>query len=221
MSEARRAQRCPPRPRAWACPSSKTTPTATCGSTSRRRAAHRAQPRAAASTSAPSPRCWRPACAWASWSRRPRSIPSCCRPSRPPTCTAPASTSAWCTRCCRATSWPATCRPSAPSTRAARRHAGRAGARDARHRRAWNTPDGGMFLWARLPAGIDAVDLLPKAVERGVAFVPGAAFYADGRRPAHHAPVLRHRQPASRSTPAWRRWPLPWLLLLDRPSRGL
>ena len=42
----------------------------------------------------------------------------------------------------------------------------------------WNAPDGGMFLWARLPAGVDAVALLPQAVERGVAFVPGAAFYA-------------------------------------------
>ena len=47
----------------------------------------------------------------------------------------------------------------------------------------WNTPDGGMFLWARLPAGMDAVALLPHAVERGVAFVPGAAFYADGGDP--------------------------------------
>jgi 2-aminoadipate transaminase len=43
----------------------------------------------------------------------------------------------------------------------------------------WNSPDGGMFLWARLPAGMSALDLLPDAVERGVAFVPGAAFYAD------------------------------------------
>ncbi len=43
----------------------------------------------------------------------------------------------------------------------------------------WNTPDGGMFLWARLPAGTEAVALLPEAVERNVAFVPGAAFYAD------------------------------------------
>jgi 2-aminoadipate transaminase len=43
----------------------------------------------------------------------------------------------------------------------------------------WNAPDGGMFLWARLPAGLDATALLPKAVDRGVAFVPGAAFYAD------------------------------------------
>ncbi|MEJ5992616.1 PLP-dependent aminotransferase family protein [Ramlibacter sp. PS3R-8] len=42
----------------------------------------------------------------------------------------------------------------------------------------WNAPDGGMFLWARLPAGLDAAALLPHAVERGVAFVPGAAFYA-------------------------------------------
>lgn len=43
----------------------------------------------------------------------------------------------------------------------------------------WNAPAGGMFLWARLPPGMDAVELLPKAVDQGVAFVPGAAFYAD------------------------------------------
>ena len=43
----------------------------------------------------------------------------------------------------------------------------------------WNKPDGGMFLWARLPKGMDAIALLPKAVEKGVAFVPGAAFFAD------------------------------------------
>lgn len=42
----------------------------------------------------------------------------------------------------------------------------------------WNSPDGGMFLWVRLPAGMSAIDLLPKAVDKGVAFVPGAAFYA-------------------------------------------
>jgi 2-aminoadipate transaminase len=42
----------------------------------------------------------------------------------------------------------------------------------------WNTPAGGMFLWARLPACMNAVDLLPHAVDKGVAFVPGAPFYA-------------------------------------------
>ena len=43
----------------------------------------------------------------------------------------------------------------------------------------WNSPAGGMFLWVRLPEGMNAIELLPEAVERNVAFVPGAAFYAD------------------------------------------
>ena len=42
----------------------------------------------------------------------------------------------------------------------------------------WNRPNGGMFLWARLPEGLNAIELLPHAVDKGVAFVPGAAFYA-------------------------------------------
>ncbi len=42
----------------------------------------------------------------------------------------------------------------------------------------WNRPQGGMFIWARLPAPLDAMQLLPLAVERGVAFVPGEAFFA-------------------------------------------
>jgi 2-aminoadipate transaminase len=48
----------------------------------------------------------------------------------------------------------------------------------------WNQPTGGMFLWLTLPAHMNAVDLLPKAVARNVAFVPGAAFYAD--HPQHN-----------------------------------
>ncbi len=47
----------------------------------------------------------------------------------------------------------------------------------------WNTPVGGMFLWARLPEGMNAQELLPKAVDKGVAFVPGAAFYNDHADP--------------------------------------
>jgi 2-aminoadipate transaminase len=42
----------------------------------------------------------------------------------------------------------------------------------------WNTPDGGMFLWVKLPQGMNATEMLPKAVERNVAYVPGAAFYS-------------------------------------------
>lgn len=47
----------------------------------------------------------------------------------------------------------------------------------------WNRPVGGMFLWVKLPLGMSAVELLPKAVERGVAFVPGVAFYAQDPDP--------------------------------------
>ncbi len=42
----------------------------------------------------------------------------------------------------------------------------------------FNVPVGGMFLWLRMPEGIDTVALLPRAVKRNVAFVPGAPFYA-------------------------------------------
>jgi 2-aminoadipate transaminase len=48
----------------------------------------------------------------------------------------------------------------------------------------WTVPSGGMFFWLTLPAGTDATALLPKAVDRGVAYVPGAAFYADN--PQHN-----------------------------------
>jgi 2-aminoadipate transaminase len=40
-----------------------------------------------------------------------------------------------------------------------------------------------MFFWVRLPEGIDAMALLPRAVEAGIAFVPGAAFYAHAPDP--------------------------------------
>ena len=45
----------------------------------------------------------------------------------------------------------------------------------------WNVPEGGLFLWLALPAGINTTDLLPIAIEREkVAFIPGKPFYADG-----------------------------------------
>ena len=43
----------------------------------------------------------------------------------------------------------------------------------------WKTPAGGMFFWVELPEGVDATALLPKAVAQGMAYVPGAAFFAD------------------------------------------
>jgi DNA-binding transcriptional MocR family regulator len=43
---------------------------------------------------------------------------------------------------------------------------------------AHNRPDGGMFVWARLPDGWDAAALLERALAREVAFVPGFPFFA-------------------------------------------
>ncbi|MFJ4241533.1 PLP-dependent aminotransferase family protein [Streptomyces iakyrus] len=42
----------------------------------------------------------------------------------------------------------------------------------------WNRPEGGMFLWARLPEPYDTTALLPRVVRQNVAYVPGAPFYA-------------------------------------------
>ena len=45
----------------------------------------------------------------------------------------------------------------------------------------WSRPIGGLFLMLRLPSTeIDTKKLLPEAIEAGVAFVPGASFFADG-----------------------------------------
>lgn len=45
---------------------------------------------------------------------------------------------------------------------------------------AWTEPRGGFSLLLTLPAGFNASALLPRAVEHGVAFMPGAAFFVDG-----------------------------------------
>ncbi|MFD2370341.1 PLP-dependent aminotransferase family protein [Brevibacillus sp. GCM10020057] len=43
----------------------------------------------------------------------------------------------------------------------------------------WIEPKGGMFLWVKLGEQVDATALLAKAVEQGVAFIPGAPFYVE------------------------------------------
>ncbi|MFJ8463269.1 aminotransferase-like domain-containing protein [Streptomyces swartbergensis] len=42
----------------------------------------------------------------------------------------------------------------------------------------WTRPEGGMFLWARLPEPYDTTALLPQVVRHDVAYVPGAPFHA-------------------------------------------
>ncbi len=42
----------------------------------------------------------------------------------------------------------------------------------------WTKPDGGMFIWVTLPEGIDTKLMAEKAIRKGVAYVPGEAFFA-------------------------------------------
>jgi hypothetical protein len=45
----------------------------------------------------------------------------------------------------------------------------------------WTKPQGGMFVWVTLPAGLDGAELLAASLrEERVAFVPGGAFFVDG-----------------------------------------
>jgi 2-aminoadipate transaminase len=44
----------------------------------------------------------------------------------------------------------------------------------------WSDPAGGFFLWPTLPDGIDAQRMLPRAMEHGVIYVAGEAFFVDG-----------------------------------------
>ncbi len=44
----------------------------------------------------------------------------------------------------------------------------------------WTRPAGGFYVWLRLPDGIDAKAMLPRAISARVAYVPGTGFYADG-----------------------------------------
>lgn len=44
----------------------------------------------------------------------------------------------------------------------------------------WTRPEGGLFLWVTLPEGLDTERMLPKALERKVAYVIGSPFFVDG-----------------------------------------
>ncbi len=44
----------------------------------------------------------------------------------------------------------------------------------------WTVPNGGFYVWLRLPENLDSKAMLPRAVKELVAYTPGTAFYADG-----------------------------------------
>jgi len=43
----------------------------------------------------------------------------------------------------------------------------------------WTRPQGGLFLWVRLPERVNTTEFLKTALEEKVAYVPGAAFFPD------------------------------------------
>ncbi len=45
----------------------------------------------------------------------------------------------------------------------------------------WTVPEGGFFVWVEMPAFLDLKSILAEAVEHGVTYVPGDAFFPDGR----------------------------------------
>jgi len=44
----------------------------------------------------------------------------------------------------------------------------------------WTRPGGGFYVWLKLPDGVNAKAMLPRAIAARVAYVPGTGFYADG-----------------------------------------
>lgn len=49
----------------------------------------------------------------------------------------------------------------------------------------WTVPGGGFYTWVKLPYGIDASAMLPRAITALVAYVSGTAFYADDQGSDH------------------------------------
>ena len=57
----------------------------------------------------------------------------------------------------------------------------------------WNDPEGGLFLWVKLPEHVNTTEILREAVENGVAFIPGSNFFA---KPVHNYIRLNYSFPS-------------------------
>jgi len=44
----------------------------------------------------------------------------------------------------------------------------------------WTKPDGGLFVWVWLPEFIDTQEMITRAIEQKVAYVPGTSAFVDG-----------------------------------------
>lgn len=68
-------------------------------------------------------------------------------------------------------------------------------------------PQGGLFTWVTLPEGMDAKALMPKALAKNVAYVPGNPFYPNGGNANHfrmNYSVCR-KTASSKASSAWAR----------------
>lgn len=68
----------------------------------------------------------------------------------------------------------------------------------------WTKPEGGLFLWARLPDGLAAEAVFIRALQDHVAIVPGASFFPEGE-PHHFMRMNFSHQPLERITEGIRR----------------
>lgn len=50
----------------------------------------------------------------------------------------------------------------------------------------YNRPEGGLFVWCKLPDGVDMPEFCKKGIEKGVAAVPGSAFMVDDTEPTQY-----------------------------------
>ncbi len=57
----------------------------------------------------------------------------------------------------------------------------------------WNDPEGGLFLWVKLPGHVNTTELLKESVQSGVAYIPGSNFFAE---PVHNYMRLNYSHPS-------------------------
>ena len=57
----------------------------------------------------------------------------------------------------------------------------------------WNDPEGGLFLWVKMPEHVNTTEILMEAVGNGVAFIPGSNFFAE---PVHNYMRLNYSFPS-------------------------
>ena len=129
-----------------------------------------------------------PGCGSAGWSRRARSSASSRWSSRPPTSTPGRPASGWSSASSARGHWRAArARLRGPPTPRRRDAMLAALEAEAPEGLTWQRPEGGFYVWCRLPAQVPTSRLLAHAGETGVAYLPGRACFVDEPAPSSSA----------------------------------